>query len=316
MAVLEAGQDIALIEPTLYWSWRHEGILPNIDQPLGDPWPDGWTKIYDTVNGIQVTHRNPQVAIQSEERDRIASVKGQGQGTAVAFQAITFTDEFWMFANNMSTMLVSAASIVVSFRFATGASGDGNVGVILPGLALVNVPVTSAAQSSPTLVATAVRAASFTGWTTGGTGDEVTFTKTTSGNVSGAASLVPGATGVTTVATYPKVTTEGHKEFTSAWVDSDEEHTIAVGFEGLALAGGPFAVDTKVRGFAYRLENTQNGVDVFRRTGADSIIRPNMVLEALPEQIQDTQLQGSGIPRSAIDPRGRFNYFRQAEEAA
>lgn len=314
MATLVAGEDIVLIEPELYWSFRG-GTLPNIDLLIDDPDyvppEDDWTKIIDTMNGVQVTHRNPTVGIFSEERDRIGSVRGQNAGTALAFQALSFTDEFWKFADNMSTLVVTAASMVVTIIFTSGATTDGNLTIGLPGLTPVTVAVTSASQTTAALVATAVRAATFTGWTTGGTGATVTFTKTSTGSVSGNASYNANATGVTVTATYPKITTEGHREFRSSWVDPDEEHHIMLLVFGEALAGGAFDVDTKVVGIAYRAENTQNGVDVFRRTGADAIVKPNIVLEALPEQRAAVDRTGSGIPLEAIDPRGKFNYFDQ-----
>jgi len=56
----------------------------------------------------------------------------------------------------------------------------GNITITLNGVAKT-VAVDSAVQSTTALVATAIRAAVYTGWTTGGTGSVVTFTATTVG---------------------------------------------------------------------------------------------------------------------------------------
>lgn len=80
-------------------------------------------------------------------------------------------------------------------------------------------------------------------------------------------------------------------------------------FEGVALAGSLFAVDTTIRAFAYRASNTANAEHIFRTRGADSVFHSAVTLECLPSQIQPAQLTGSGIPATATDPDGKFDYL-------
>jgi len=73
-------------------------------------------------------------------------------------------------------------------------STAGNVSVILDG---VTFPVALATTDNTTaLVATKIRSATYTGWTTGGSGSTVTFTKITKGSV-GTMSYSAGPTGAT-----------------------------------------------------------------------------------------------------------------------
>jgi parallel beta-helix repeat protein len=71
------------------------------------------------------------------------------------------------------------AAEVSSLNITTGATTTGTVLISLDGLVyLVNVT----SGDTPTTIATNIRATSFSGWTTGGTGTTVTFTNTSNGN--------------------------------------------------------------------------------------------------------------------------------------
>lgn len=334
MPTLTPGNDIVVLKPNLWWAPLYTKI-PKAGLPLNQDWATLvdplWVKIKDTINGIQVTNRAPIIPIVSEERDRIGSVRGggggggrggggaaaaAGAGTAIAFQALTFTEAFWLKANYMTKATAAAAAEVVSMTFLTAATANGNLDIGLgatDGLTTTHTPVavTSATQSTAILVATAVRGTSFTGWTTGGTGATVTFTSTATGP-RGPHSFGAAGTGVTVGASDPSVTTAGHYALNASYIDQDADHSVMVGFEGRAKAGSIFSQDTIIRGFGYRCENTQNGIDVWRRTGADAVIKPNLVLECIPADtatLAGTMTTGTGVTATLIDPDGKFNYF-------
>lgn len=340
MPTLTPGNDIVVIKPTLWWAPRGTRI-PNVGMPLAQDWATrvdpNWTKIRDTMNGIQVTNRNPMIPIVSEERDRIGSIRAggagggrgsggggraaaEGSGVAIAFQALTFSESFWLFANQQVKKSKVAQVEKVEFKFATGVTTNGNVSIGLgaaDGLTttVVNVAVTSATQATATALATAVAAATYTGWTAAVSGTDpttVVFTSTLPGP-RGAHSFNANTTGATVAATYPKVTQGGHYGYSATALDPDTEHTMMIGFEGTAKAGGLFATDQIIRGFGYRCENTQNGIDVWRRTGADALIKPNLVLECIPEDSGSLTTTiapaGTGIDPLTLDEDGKFNYF-------
>jgi hypothetical protein len=92
---------------------------------------------------------------------------------------------------------------VASLTVTAAATTAGNATVTLNGTA-TNVALTTS-DNTATLVATKIRATSFTGWTTGGTGAVVTFTSTTTG-VKTDATYSAGTTGATGTMT---TTTQG-----------------------------------------------------------------------------------------------------------
>lgn len=88
---------------------------------------------------------------------------------------------------------------IASIAFTAGASASGNITINLNGTAF-NVAVASG-DTTTTAVATKVRAASFAGWTTGGSGATVTFTATKVGAKSATTFTDTGTTGVTATVT-------------------------------------------------------------------------------------------------------------------
>jgi hypothetical protein len=88
-----------------------------------------------------------------------------------------------------------AVAEVVELEVTAEPTADGNVTITLPSLAGVAVAVLDVDLIND--VATKIRAATFTGWTTGGSGAIVTFTKNVAGAVSGTPTFSGGTTGVT-----------------------------------------------------------------------------------------------------------------------
>jgi hypothetical protein len=105
------------------------------------------------------------------------------------------------------------------------------------------------------------------------------------------------------------ITSLGHEGFIASHVDPDAEHNMMIGLEGRAKAGSLFPEDRIIRGIAWRVENTQNVVDPFRRTGAEAVVRPNVQMEAIPEQVTEEMLRGTGVTMAMIDPYRKFDYF-------
>lgn len=346
MPTLTPGNDIVVIKPTLWWSPLYTK-LPKMGMPLDQNWSVRvdplWTKVQDTVNGIQITNRAPIVPIVSEERDRIGSVRAggggggrgaggggaaaaAGAGTAIAFQMLTPTESSWLKANYMTKVTTAAAAEVVEFKFSTGATANGNITIglgAIDGLTTTNstVPVTSAAQATAAQVATAVAGTTITGWTLAvksGTTDTVVATSVATGP-RGPHTFGAAATGVTVTTGYPMVTVGGHYGIDGSYIDQDADHSIMVGFEGMVKAGSLFSTNKIIRGFGYRCENTQNGIDVWRRTGADAVIKPNLVLECIPADyttLTSAMISGTGITTPLIDPDSKFNYFWTNKDAA
>jgi hypothetical protein len=125
---------------------------------------------------------------------------------------VSFGTKYTVTADDVDT---AAVAEIVTLAVTAACSSNGNVGVTLPALTIVNIAVTTA-DNTPTAVATAVRAGTFTGWTTGGTGTSVTFTKNVAGAVTGSPVLTPNATGVTgtiTISTPGADAYNGHVSF-------------------------------------------------------------------------------------------------------
>jgi hypothetical protein len=109
--------------------------------------------------------------------------------------------------NRARTVLVTGATGAVevdTLTITAGCTANGNVTVTLDGVAYL-VALTTASQSTAALVATAIRAGTYIGWSTGGSGATVTFTAT----VNGARSAPAYAVGSTGAAGSVTATTTG-----------------------------------------------------------------------------------------------------------
>lgn len=335
-----AGSTFALARPKLYWAPIGSPI-PSLKVRYSDTWPAPWVRIQDTATGLQVMTRAPREGVFSEERERIGSVpaasgggggRGRGgggggarrgggggggggggrggtsnaSGTAVAFQAITFDSDFWRLTNKYSKITVAAQLEIQTMTVATGATTSGTL-TFTPddGTAAISVPVLNT-DSTASAIATKIRAATFTGFTTGGTGATVTLTAATTGRQPNY-TFAAGGTGVTLGVNEPTVTQMGHSGYNSNYIDRDVEFNWMLGFDGKVVEGSLFPDNTLLRGIMFKVENTQDGMDVWGYDGRDAVIDADVVLEALPaDQLLSTQYVNSGVPLSAIDPKKRF----------
>ena len=90
---------------------------------------------------------------------------------------------------------VSAVAEVLTLTVTAGCTANGNVSISLRGATAVDIAVTTTADTTAE-VATLIRAGTFTGWTTGGSGSAVTFTATAAGAKTGTNTVSPASTGV------------------------------------------------------------------------------------------------------------------------
>ena len=92
-------------------------------------------------------------------------------------------------------LAVSAVAEVLTLTVTAGCAVNGNVGVVIRGATAVQIAVTTTADTAAE-VATLIRAGTFTGWATSGTGADVIFTASATGAKTGSNSISAGSTGV------------------------------------------------------------------------------------------------------------------------
>lgn len=312
MAALGAGETYTILEPVVGWA-PLGSTPPHVDTQYDDikavrnSIGGVWREIVDTVNGIAVTKRNPKTPVPGERFGRLGMVSSGDEGVAIGLQLSTPEMDFMSIVASMSKKVVAAASAAYGLTISVGATTAGNVAVELPGLAPVNVAVL-ATDTTVAQVAAKIRAATFTGWTTGGTDAVVTFTRTATGRALGEASFAPNATGVVGSLS---ATREGHVAFTTRAVDKAATNQFMLYFHGIAEAGSLFEERTEVMSIAYAAENTANTEMPFRWSGVDAVVRPNLTLEANPAQVTAAQLVGSGLRLEDIDNARKFNYIEK-----
>lgn len=329
--------------------WAPQGTeWPSMEVKYNDPYPTGWTELVDLMSGAEVVTRAPRDGIFSDKRGRIGSVPasagggggggggrrrgggggggggrrggggggrgtaGQGHGASVGLQAITFDSDFWALVNKYSKVVVAPSAKKTEIKFSSGATTNGTlVFTSSDGLLTFSVPVTSASQSTPIAVATAVAGASppagYTVAVKSGATDTVVFTASATGRKPNWI-FSAGGTGVTVTTGYPLVSQQGHPGFNSRYVEKDKEFNWALAIDGLAPATSLFPEERLVRIILPRVENTEDGRDIWAHDGAQSVIDADVMLEALPEDPDTilTQIANSGIPFSAVDPYYRF----------
>jgi hypothetical protein len=306
-----AGTTFAVLDPVFRWAFL-KSVLPARELPYGGLWPAAWKDIEDTVNGAGVTFRNPRTAITGDRKGRLGDVPAGDDGVAIGLDNRLPTMEFLAMISYLESVVTpSAAAVaeVASLTISAAPTANGDVTVTLDGVATAVAVVTTDTADG---VATKIRNTAFAGWTTGGSGATVTFTATTAGAKAGANSYSAGTTGVTgTMST----TTEGSAalpELGTRHLRKSKTARFMLGFEGLALEGSLFDVDTMIRGICYCASNTANAEHVWRSTGADAVVHANVTLEALPSSIDAAMLTGTNIPAEALDPDGKFDYFEIA----
>lgn len=120
-----------------------------------------------------------------------------------------------------------------------------------------------------------------------------------------AAPAVPAAT--PPIPAYPEATVRS--------IRRGRKRKFMLGFEGLALAGGLYPVDTMIRGVAYNCSNTGNAEDLFRKRGLDGIFHRSVTLEALPTVVKAAHAEGSGFTVEDIKGDDRFIYYNIVQPA-
>jgi hypothetical protein len=109
--------------------------------------------------------------------------------------------DLYVIVNVTAVGTVAGVAEVASLAVTAFPTTLGNVTVTLNGTGFP-VAVDPAVQTDTTLTATAIRSATYAGWTTGGAGTTVTFTSTTTGTKTDA-TFTGGTTGVTGTMTTP-----------------------------------------------------------------------------------------------------------------
>lgn len=132
-----------------------------------------------------------QLAETQTQVDGIDRGYGGTYPTLAALQAAFPTGDTKRFVVAGSTGIKEVDALTVN----TAVTNTGVVTITLNGVAK-NVSVDSTTDTTTDAVATKIRATAFTGWTTGGTGSLVTFTKTTTG-INSTPTFNGGASGVT-----------------------------------------------------------------------------------------------------------------------
>ncbi len=309
----------------LYWAPAFDAAgsttkWPSLGAAYGDEaaWTSaGWTRILDTVNGIGGTFRNPRVAVNSEERGRLGQVASGDEGVTIACQFVSPTFELTKKISALESNDIAATSQVETLALTSGVTTNGAFTVTLNGTAYTVAGATTTSQGTATNLATYLRTASnyspslpttgASGWTIGGTGSNVTYTAATSGARGGTYSLTPGTTGVAGTFTADTV---GHGLVTMAHLDKAVDMGLALGFDGIAVAGSLFSGRRYIRGIAYHAENTSNTEHRWAHTALDAVFRPNASFEAQPAvDIPSASIANTGIPSVAVlDDNKRFDY--------
>lgn len=308
---MAAGNTFAVLQGIGYWAPTGTAI-PGPHLAYGDPMPTGWNPIVDTVNGYQVTFRNPRAAITSEERGRIGQVPAGDEGTAIALQFRSIEYDLLKKISALQSRTLASRTQSVLLVLSGTASAGGNA-VVDPG----GTPVSIALASSDTAAqaATKVAAGTYTGWTaTVEATSGVRFVATAAGR-KGAPSVTGLPTGLTGAWTN---TTLGINETEVGELDKNVDMSFMLAVEGIATAGSFFDEERWIRYVFYNVENTANADHILRHSGADAAFAPNATLEALPipNGFQSSHLLNTGLTAADLDANLRGNYFAIDTEAA
>jgi hypothetical protein len=144
--------------------------------------------------------------------------------------------------NNNIYIVSGNVAEVETLTVTGGCTTNGNASITLNGV-LTNVALTTA-QNTATLVATAIRAGTFTGWTTGGAGATVTFTKNEIGACTAPvySAGTTGASGTIAVTTKGADVDGGWYFWDSAWIRGG--NYLSTGFADKAITQKQIADDT------------------------------------------------------------------------
>ncbi len=304
---MPAGRDIAQLEPFVWFS-PHVGtqVLPAPDLPYHSlDMPTGFTRIPYTANGVNYTFVNPQGDIATDEVGTAFTVPTGGHQLNCTYQARTPTlDMIQRYCGLRKTQL-SGRAHVQTFTVTTGAAALGTVTVTLNG---ENFPVTLTGTVPLTTdaVATQLRAATYAGWTTGGTGSSVVFTATAVGRRGGTYAYAAGGTGS---AATNAVTAIGR-----AVLDNFRQDP-AVKNEFILVVDGHFPANSlrdqagNCRMVIYNLQQTENPQIAFRTLGTDAVVQPTTTARAQTSTISAAQLAGTGLSLSEVHPDGVHDWW-------
>jgi uncharacterized membrane protein YgcG len=247
-----AGSGVTIFNPKFWISDTLTSDLPDADLALGAAWPTGWRLFDNHAENVKIDFQNPQVAIRTKDRGVLDYIPGDEDEISLTVQ--THAPEFQdlLYTTNTRKYLAAATMQVLTLTVTAAATATASANVTVNG---TMVPVALTTGDATTAVATKIRAASFTGYTTGGTGAVVTFTATTAG-AKGAYAYDANGTGAT--ATFA-VTTPGRGAITASIMDKTYRHYMMVGVEGYAKAGGLFTEDHIARFMAFRATPAEEG---------------------------------------------------------
>ena len=319
---MPGGQTFMVSKVISYWALPFDApsstlTIPGLDVPYNGTWGAGWNKIVDTVTGVRATFRNPRVAVNSEERGRLGQLPSGDEGVTIAMQFVSIEMPLLQRISAMISNTIAARNHVATLSLTSGVGTNGTFSITLNGVVYSVAGATTASQGTAANLATYLRTpgnyspslptTGVNGWTLGGTGSDVVFTATDSSSRSGSYALAPAATGV--AGTFAQ-TAKGHGSADIMHLDKNAPMGIAIGFEGIAVAGSLFTGRRWIRGIAYHAENTANTEHPHGHTGLDAVFRPSATFECQPAVvIPSAALTGTDLTADVLDPNKRFDYM-------
>jgi lysophospholipase L1-like esterase len=157
----------------------------------------------NTTDKTSIVNALKEIKTQANTNATAVSNIGNGSPKGV-YPTVTALQNAFPTGNSNVYVVTGNIKEVDTLTVSTIPTTAGNITIYLNGVG-TTVAVDPATDTTPTAVATKIRNTAFSGWTTGGTGATVTFTKTTAG-VNTAPSFNAGTTGMTATFT---VTTAG-----------------------------------------------------------------------------------------------------------
>ncbi len=301
--------EITQLKPNIWFSpLLRTQVLPGADVDYGEDWPTGFEKIPFTANGLQWTIVNPVQDIPTDEVGVFRTLASGADTINATLQSRTPTQALIQRISGFFRQAAAARAEVRTLAISAGATAVGTVIVRLDGTDFP-VTLTGTAPLTTDQVAGQLRAATYTGWTTTGTGPSVIFTGATTGPRKGTYSITNGtAAGV--AGTFTR-TVVGRKAFDRMTLDPDVENGFILGCDGVVKAGALKSTATHARMIAYYVQQTENPQLHARSNGADSLMQPTLTGRCLPEGIDKAvQLVGTGLdPAADVDKRGRWDFF-------
>ncbi len=306
---MPAGIEITQLKPNIWFSpLVRTQILPGADTDYAEDWPTGFEKIPFTANGLQWTIVAPQADIPTDEVGIFRTVASGADTINATLQSRTPSQSLLQRISSFTKQVAAARAEVRTLTVSAGATAVGTVVVRLNG-ADFTVTLTGTAPLTADQVATQLRAAAYTGWTTSGTGANVVFTGATTGPRKGAYGIFNGtAAGV--AGAFAR-TTVGRRAFDRMTLDPSADNGFILGCDGVVKAGALKSTACYVRMIAYYAQQTENPQLAARTFGADALLQPTLTARCLPGGVdRAVQLAGTGLdPATEVDDRGRWDFY-------